>query len=164
LAPAGVMVQQVALSQMGAATRAAIVQAINSGQLLVDYSGHGSEDIWSREGIFSGADASALTNGARLPVFVMMTCLNGLFDDLYVESLAETLLKAPQGGAVAVWASSALTEPDGQMPMNEALFQLLFHGPPTTLGDAVAQAKAATQDGEVRRTWILFGDPTMRLR
>jgi len=27
---------------------------------------------------------------------------------------------------------------------------------------APAKAKAATSDADVRRTWILFGDPTMR--
>ena len=35
-----------------------------------------------------------------------MNCLNGFFHDLYTTSLAESLITAPQGGAVAVWASS----------------------------------------------------------
>ena len=34
-----------------------------------------------------------------------MTCLNGYFIDVKLESIAEALLQAP-GGAVAVWASS----------------------------------------------------------
>ena len=114
--------------------------------------------------IFSGADASALANGAALPLVVSMTCLNGLFDDLWTESLAEALLKAPDGGAAAVWASSGLTEPSSQAPMNEELFRLLFSGAPLRLGDALVKAKAATPDLDARRTWILFGDPTMRLR
>jgi len=33
-----------------------------------------------------------------------------------------------------------------------------------TLGEAVRRAKAAVSDQDVRRTWILFGDPTTRLR
>ena len=32
------------------------------------------------------------------------------------------------------------------------------------LGDATRQAKLATTDLDVRRTWILFGDPTMKIR
>jgi hypothetical protein len=48
-----------------------------------------------------------------------MTCLNGLFHDVYTESLAEAMLKAQQGGAVAVWASSGLTGPEGQVVMNK---------------------------------------------
>jgi len=93
-----------------------------------------------------------------------MTCLNGMFDDVFSESLAETFLKAPNGGAAAVWASSGLTEPAAQSVMNQALFQLLFHGGSVRIGDAVRQAKSAVSDADVRRTWILFGDPTMTLR
>lgn len=32
------------------------------------------------------------------------------------------------------------------------------------VGDATTRAKAAVSDLDVRRTWILFGDPSMRLR
>jgi hypothetical protein len=32
------------------------------------------------------------------------------------------------------------------------------------LGDAVRAAKSATPDADVRRTWILFGDPSMTLK
>jgi hypothetical protein len=105
-----------------------------------------------------------LTNGVRLPFFVDMTCLNGFFQDLYSESLAEALLKAEEGGALAVWASSGLTEPESQSPMNQELIRLLFNGESLTLGQATARAKTATNDQDVRRTWILFGDPTTRLK
>jgi hypothetical protein len=40
------------------------------------------------------SDASALTNGSRLPVVLAMNCLNGYFHDIFTESLAEALLKA----------------------------------------------------------------------
>ena len=71
---------------------------------------------------------------------------------------------APAGGAVAVWASSGLTESNDQLPIDEALVRLLFSGTPITLGDATLAAKAAATNPDVRRTWILFGDPTTRLR
>jgi hypothetical protein len=32
------------------------------------------------------------------------------------------------------------------------------------LGEAARQAKLATSDLDVRRTWMLLGDPTMRVR
>jgi hypothetical protein len=94
-----------------------------------------------------------------------MTCLNGYFQDLSTESLAEALLKAEHGGAVAAWASSGLSQPGGQSAMDQRLIQLLFSGADSPmLGDAIRSAKTATDDRDVRRTWILFGDPTMRLR
>ena len=94
-----------------------------------------------------------------------MTCLNGYFHDLHTESLAERLLRAPNGGGIAVWASSGLTLTPAQAPMDTELFRLLYqNGASPRLGDAVRQAKAATSDSEVRLTWILFGDPTLIVR
>ena len=48
--------------------------------------------------------------------------------------------------------------------MNKGLVRLLFNGEGLTLGEATAQAKAATDDMDVRRSWILFGDPTTKLK
>jgi hypothetical protein len=148
-----------------AQVKAEVLNGINAGPLLVNYVGHGSTDVWTGAGILGSTDAAALTNGGRLPVFVAMTCLNGRFQDSNRVSLAEALLKAENGGAVAVWASSGLTEPGAQSLVDQNLMRLLFQdGQSVTLGDAVRGAKAATGDMDVRRTWILFGDPTMRIR
>jgi hypothetical protein len=105
-----------------------------------------------------------LVNGMKLPFFVSMTCLNGFFQAPYADTLAEELLKAPQGGAVAVWTSSGLTEPDKQALMNKELIKLLFARDPITLGEATAKAKKAVSDQDIRKTWILFGDPSTRLK
>ncbi|MDA2923343.1 DUF2341 domain-containing protein [Acidobacteria bacterium AH-259-L09] len=142
--------------QSGATTKTELLAKLNEGQLLVNYMGHGSVEVWAGN-VLTSADARALTNGSRLPFFVSLTCLNGFFHDPYQESLAEALLKAEQGGAVAVWASSALTTPQGQLQANRELFRLLSQG--LSLGEATAQAKAAVSDPDVRRSWVLFGDP-----
>ncbi|MFN8091158.1 MAG: C25 family cysteine peptidase [Vicinamibacteria bacterium] len=163
----GMSTAEVRIGELGpTAARAAIVSGFDAGQLVVNFAGHGSTGVWMERAdgglVFGGADADALRSGA--PLVVAMTCLNGLFDDLWTESLAESLLKSPTGGAAAVWASSGLTEPTAQSPMNEELFRRLFRGGPVRLGDAMAAAKASAFDLDVRRTWMLFGDPTMRLR
>jgi hypothetical protein len=146
--------------------RSEIMGGINAGPLLVNFTGHGSTDVWTGAGILSAADAGTLTNGNRLPFFVSMTCLNGRFQDPFRETLAEALMSANNGGAVAVWASSGMTEPSAQAAMDQELMRLLFaaSGQSATLGDAVRGAKAATTNYDVRRTWIFFGDPTMRIR
>ncbi|MGH9421809.1 MAG: C25 family cysteine peptidase, partial [Thermoanaerobaculia bacterium] len=140
-----------------------VVNAMNSGNLLTTYVGHASTDIWS-DYVFSSTDAMALTNGSRLPVVLAMNCLNGFFHDILSDSLAESLLKAPNGGAVAVWASSALTQPDQQAIMAREVFRQIFSSPTLTLGQAVARAKVVATDPDVRKSWIFFGDPTMKLR
>jgi hypothetical protein len=42
------------------------------------------------------------------------------------------------------------------------MFQLALRGASIPIGDASRQAKAATNDHDVRRTWILLGDPTLK--
>ena len=63
-----------------------------------------------------------------------------------------------------MWASSGLTEPDGQLVLDKEFMRLLFTAKKPTIGEATAQAKAAVSDLDVRHTWILLGDPTMRLQ
>jgi len=140
-----------------------LLDSINQGQLLVNYVGHGSVEQWSFSDLLDNSDASALQNGNRLPVFLLMDCLNGFFQDVYTQSLAETLLLAPDGGAVAVWASSGFTDAGPQASMNRALIQALANNPNLPLGQAILAAKKLTGDSDVRRTWILFGDPAMRI-
>jgi uncharacterized repeat protein (TIGR01451 family) len=142
----------------------AVTNALNQGQLLVNYVGHGAVELWGIDGVFFSSDAAALSNANRLPVVVAMNCLNGYFADLWSYSMAEAMLQAPNGGAVAVWASSALTEPDGQQVMNTELFRQLFGGANPTLGEAINRAKTAVADPDVRKSWMLFGDPSMKLK
>ncbi|MEA2339698.1 MAG: hypothetical protein QOE82_3705, partial [Thermoanaerobaculia bacterium] len=141
----------------------AVISAFNNGSLLTTYVGHASVELWSTN-VFSSSDAAALTNANRLPVVVMLNCLNGYFHDIFSESLGEALMKAPNGGAVAVWTSSGLTLPDQQALMGSELFRLMFGSENLTLGQAVARAKLVATDPDIRKTWILFGDPTMKLR
>src|SRR5204863_209506 len=162
--PSTMNVTDVFASTLGAGTsRQNLLAGINTGQLLVNYNGHGSVEIWG-SGLFNDTLAASLTNGTRLPMFVAMNCLNGFFHDVYTESLATALMLAPNGGAVSVWASSGLTEASPQFQMDQALMQGLFSEPSTTIGDAVLFAKSGIADADTRKTFILFGDPMMRLK
>ncbi|MBN1567004.1 MAG: DUF2341 domain-containing protein [Acidobacteria bacterium] len=138
-----------------------VLQSLNAGALLMNYLGHGSVELWRGDLLTSG-DPAAFTNGIYLPLIISMNCLNGYFDDIYTESLAEALMKAPNGGAVGVWASSSLTDAQLQLTMNQELFAQLLHSS-RTVGEAIIKAKMAVANREVRKTWIFFGDPTMRL-
>jgi hypothetical protein len=144
--------------------RQQILAQLNEGSLLVNYLGHGSTEQWSFADLLDDSSSSALTNGNRLPVYLLMDCLNGFFQDVYTQSLAESLLLAPHGGAVAVWASSGFTDAAPQAAMNQAFFQHLSADPSRPIGEIFLKAKSGVTDQDVRRTWILFGDPAMRLQ
>ena len=64
---------------------------------------------------------------------------------------------------MATFASSGETIPDGQQEMSIRLYQDLFGPQSMALGDVVKDAKTATFDIDVRHTWILLGDPSMKI-
>jgi hypothetical protein len=41
---------------------------------------------------------------------------------------------------------------------------LILNDPAMTLGEAMIEGKVSIRDVDVRRTWILLGDPTTTLR
>jgi len=163
--PATMQVTDVFASTMTSAqVEKGIVTSINSGQLLVNYAGHGSEDQWSGSSFFDNTTANALTNGSYLPVFLIMDCLNGLFQDVYEQPLAVTLMLAPNGGAVAVLASSGLNQAPPQTNLDKLVVHNAFSPSSTALGDAILKAKSAIADLGVRQTYNLLGDPAMQIK
>jgi hypothetical protein len=148
----------------GGPARQDIIDGINSGQLLVNYLGHGSEEQWSGDDIFDTSSVASLTNSSQLPVFLIMDCLNGFFQDVYDQSLAVTLLLAPNGGGVAVLASSGLNQAPPQTQLATLIVQSALSSIQPTLGESILKAKSQITDPGVRRTYILFGDPAMQVK
>ena len=163
--PSAFKVEQIKRGSLDDATaRTQVLEALNRGHKIVNYAGHGNIDLW-RGGILTTDDAAALTNHESLSFFVMMTCLNGYFNDPTTEGLGEVLVKS-KGGAIAVWASTGMTVPTSQAIINEDLLRMVLGtgGRTLTLGEATTRAKSSMADMDVRRTWVLLGDPTTRLR
>jgi hypothetical protein len=144
-----------------------LVNEINNGRFFINYAGHGTSGIWASTDFFGKADAATLSNGNNLSVFTLLTCLNGYFiqPNVNFESLAEVLLKAQNGGAVAVWASTGETTPDIQEIMATRFYQQLALGNIKRLGDLANDAKTTVKAGrDVRLSWVLLGDPTLKVR
>ena len=143
-----------------------LLESLNRGPKIVNYFGHGTVEQWNGE-FLSSSDAPGLTNRDSLTLFLSVTCLNGYFQDPAVESLAESLLMADHGGAAAVWASSGMCDAASQAVIDLEMFRLLFANAGSdqlTLGEAALRAKSVVPALDTRRTYILFGDPTMRLK
>ena len=141
---------------------------LNAGSLLVAYFGHGSITQWGKDNIFTVNDVAALKNGGRLPVVINMTCLTGLFTHPKIDSLADTLLWKEEGGAVAVLAPTSLTLPADQSFLSNALVTAYLADPTKPIGDLVLSAwRTVATDSpnsqDVLRTFLLFGDPALRL-
>jgi hypothetical protein len=169
LLPNNIKADVVNRGQIGndAAARNQVLAALNTGPRIVNYTGHGNADQW-RGNLLQVGDAASLNNDKHLSLFVLMTCLNGYFTHPTQSSLAESMLKAP-GGAAVVWASTGQSGPFDQALMNQEFYRLIFDGDavnrkPLTLGEAAVRARKAINDLDVRRTWVLFGDPSMMFK
>ena len=163
--PANMQATEIFTSTVGvSAAQQDIINGINSGQLLVNYLGHGSEEQWSGSSIFDTNSVSSLTNASQLPVFLIMDCLNGFFQDAYSQPLGVTLLLAPNGGAVAVLASTGLNQPAPQVKLDTLVVQNALNAARPTLGESILKAKSHIGDPAVRRTYVLFGDPAMQVK
>jgi len=53
--------------------------------------------------------------------------------------------------------------PESHQVMNQEFYRQVF-GAHARLGDAAIKARAATSDADARRTWVLLGDPTMKVK
>ena len=152
-----------------------ITNWINSGALIVNYSGHASLMQWAAEAVFINADVSTLSNSGMYPFVISMSCLTGYFGYLDAllgpePSLAEALLQAADKGAVAALMPTGMTTTTGQSILNNALFEAFFVNDIRQLGPAIAAAKQtllANGDAyfeQISETFLLFGDPALTLK
>ena len=164
--------RKIYVGMLGASgARDALEAELAEGALWVNYLGHGTYTEWASERIFQDDDVAVLPEQEALPVYVVMNCLTGYFaqPNWKLRSLAEQLVVAPEKGAVAVIASSALAYPGGQPELDLALAQQLLVDRDVTIGEALRNAKAILdaedpEQSDVILSWHLLGDPSMRLR
>lgn len=142
--------------------RSQLLQRLNDSATVVTYSGHGTPTFWTNGSVLRADDAPVLAN-QKLPFYLLMTCLNGYTHGENGDSLAEALLKS-NNGAVAVWTSTAVTFYEGQVPVSENVTNQLFRQNPSRLGTILRAGKLSTPDMDIRRTWLLVGDPTITIR
>ncbi|NOX61528.1 MAG: hypothetical protein GXP42_06220 [Chloroflexi bacterium] len=152
------------------AARNDIVQAFEQGALLTNYVGHGQVTYWAAEFLFRGEDAATLSNGGRLPVHLSMTCLDGRFQEVAIDSLSEQLVRNPNGGAAAVWAATGLGVAHGHDYLHRGFYTALFQEGEAVLGPLLVSGKLELYTGDslgiyhdLIDTFGLIGDPALRL-
>jgi len=149
------------------AARTAILNGINSGKLLINYTGHAGVTIWDG-GIFNASNVANLTNTGKYPVFVSMSCYDGFYHYPLLtssgnDSIAEVVTRADQKGAVASWSPTGNGDLAGHDLLNEGFFDALFKFGLDDLGSATSSGKtklwASGSFTYLLDTYLLFGDP-----
>jgi hypothetical protein len=153
------------------ATQEAIRAGLEAGSLLTLYVGHGNITSWASENLLTVEDATALTNGDRVPIVIALNCLNGYFMDVEApRSLAEALVGNRSGGAAGVWAPAGLGYLLDEEAFARAWVEEVFTGGERTMGNAIVRAKArhAIYNGlgsnrELLESYTWFGDPAIEI-
>ena len=161
--------QKVYQRELQGGFKPAIISAIDSNPLIVNYTGHGAVADWANN-MFSSGDVEGLTN-TSYPFVVALNCLNGYFviaDEQPLPSIAEAFLLARDKGALAVFGASSWGYLSDHDSLARELYNIVF-SEDITLGEAVTKAKAeAYKKGEIMddvvQTFIFFGDPATKLK
>ena len=149
-----------------------ILEMLDEGALMVNYSGHGSADVLSHELVVSKGDMENLSS-PRLPLWVTASCDISPFDNTST-SFGEYAFLNPKGGAIALFSTTRTVFSSYNRRINTLFSRYVFsrdkNGRRLRLGDAVQQAKVeivstsatSMQDfTENKVHYVLLGDPAL---
>jgi hypothetical protein len=154
--------------ELGAATRPAILGALDEGASMMSYVGHGGTAVWSSANVLNSWDAASLQGQSRQPLLLTLNCLNGYFVAPNFDSLGEALVKVEGRGAVAAFSPSGLSLDGPAHQYHRALMAEITSGQHQRLGDAILAAQAGYAETglmpEILSIYHLLGDPAIRVR
>lgn len=144
----------------------AVNAAINSGSLIVNYTGHGGETGWTAERVVGVSDINSWNNSKHLPLFITATCEFSRFDDPFRNSGGELVLLNSRGGGIALMTTTRLVFATPNLYLNDTLYKRMFekvNGEYKRLGDVFAETKAQHSGSTNAKNFTLLGDPATRL-
>lgn len=154
------------------AVNEAVVNGVNNGALIFNYSGHGNHVRLAEEAVLTVDEVNRFQNASRLPLIVTASCDFYPFDDPSKNALGAQVLTGDSTGAIALLTTGRLVFASSNRIINEYFIATALKPDPQTgkylsLGEAVRVAKnlSVTQAGEVLNTrkFLLLGDPAMQL-
>jgi hypothetical protein len=160
-----------------ATAKNALIDYLNSGQLITVYVGHGSVDNWAAEYLFTSTDVPNLSNSSKLTFVVTLTCLNGFFaspvDDYclgetFLNGYDEKMKKYNPIGAIGCLVPTSLGYTWEHSELAQDLFDSVFQYEHNQLGQATTESKInAYSQGvpsDIIQAFVLLGDPLSTLK
>jgi hypothetical protein len=155
----------------------AINDRINSGCLIFNYIGHGSESGLAHERVVKTDDINGWKNGGKLPLFITATCEFSRFDDIEINivtremigkpSAGEMVLLNKDGGGIALMSTTRVVYSAPNYFLNRNILNFAFDrdgsGNSMRLGDIIRLAKNYSGNGPNKRNFSLLGDPALKL-
>lgn len=148
------------------ATSEQIVEHMNRGRFIINFSGHGSNSGWED---VTTPDVESLSDPSALPWVIANACITG---DFRVESVfGETWLRHPNG-AIVYFGSMDSSFWDEDDFLEKGMYKAVFEAGVRTFDDIHQAALSSVwqQYGGLKNsayyweTYVTFGDPSLELR
>ena len=148
-----------------------IVQTVNEGSLILNYTGHGNFARLAEEAVISQTDVLQWNNATKLPLMITASCDFAPYDQPQLSPFGFDALMKNSKGVIGLVAASRLVFAYSNKQINDHFVQQLLVpdslGNFLTIGEALQRAKIqAWSAGEDRMNafkFSLLGDPAMRL-
>ncbi len=147
--------------------RADLVTAVDSGQSLLAFLGHGSPGNWTFEGLLTAGHvyAGVFSNATKPTLVWNLGCYGAYFVDPYYNTIAHGMLLQGNGGAAAVLGASGLTDVSSDVAWVNTLGPVLGA---VRLGDALRISQrllhqSSPEFRDISTGGTLLGDPALRL-
>lgn len=147
-----------------------IIKGWNEGRLLINWTGHGSTDLWAHEHIFVRDESiPQMHNKDKYPVVTIASCDLARWDDPFLISAAEQLVYIRDAGAIGVIAATRPVYANYNEVFNNTLWSNLMYykdtlNLPIRLGKSMFNVKnqLSTIDPNDMK-FCLIGDPSLRI-
>lgn len=148
-----------------------VLNRMNTGNLIWNYSGHGGYRRLAEEVVLDQGVIDQFKNADRLPLFITATCDVAPYDNPLVRSIGENLLLRPNTGAIALMTTTRLVFAFSNRVMNDNYLSIALRRDNDSnylsLGEASRLTKNFTYQfsGDIinNRKFTLLGDPAIRL-
>ena len=145
---------------------AAINNDIESGCLIMNYTGHGGEIAWADERVLDIPAIQSYRNIHQLPAFVTATCEFSRYDDPDLISAGELVLLNPEGAGIGLFTTTRLAYSQSNYAYNKRFYYEAFKvdsttGKYPTMGELIKAAK--TPSNQNIKNLVLLGDPALTL-
>jgi len=142
-----------------------IRRSFDQGALIINFTGHGSELVWTDERVLTEKTIEALDND-RYPFLVTATCEFGRQDDPLLISTAERSVTRKAGGSIGLVTTARPVNATTNFNLNKAFYEALFEMTPDgygSIGEVFLKTKNNSSSGVANRNFSLIGDPSMVL-
>jgi Peptidase family C25 len=143
-----------------------LYRAFHEGALIVNFTGHGSEQLWMQERMLDPVFVATTQNRYKYPLLITATCEFGRCDDPGTLSSAEKLLTRKNAGTIGLVSTSRPVNSSTNYELNYDFYDAFLNdetskGKP--IGTVFRTAKNKGTLGIANRNFSLLGDPSMSI-